>query len=115
MKLGKKKNKDVKLYEKILSPIKDVAKGFHFYEDIHKPLHQIAMGLEDFDEKIKSIPSSSLEFHMNRGDFSKWVEDTLGDIKLARAIKRIKTRGEDLRRELISTVEKRIKELREAL
>ena len=115
VKLRKKKQKDVKLSEKILSPIKDAAKGFHFHEDINKPLHQIAVSLEDFAEKLKTISLSSIEFHMKRGDFSKWVEDTIRDSKLAHAINRIKTGGEDLRKELISAVEKRIEELRKAL
>ena len=113
--MSKKKQNDSKLSEKILNQIKESSKGFHFYEDIHKPLHQTAMSLEDFGNKIKTIPSHSLEFHMKRGDFSKWVEDTIGDTKLARAINRINASGEDLRKELSSTVGKRIEELRKAL
>jgi hypothetical protein len=110
-----KRVKDVKLFEKILSPISDLGKGFHFYEAMHKPLPQTAMSLQDFADKLKTIPLPSIEFHMGRRDFSKWVEDSIGDTKLARAINRIKAGGEDLRKELISTIEKRIKELREAL
>jgi len=115
VKLRKKRLKDVELFKKILSPISDVGKGFHFYEAVHKPLHQTAMGLQDFADKLKTIPLPSIEFHMSRGDFSKWVENTIGDTKLAHAINRIKAGGEDLRKKLVLTVNKRIVELRKAL
>ncbi|MDI6859100.1 MAG: DUF5752 family protein [Methanocellales archaeon] len=103
-----------KLFERILSPVSDTSKGFHFYEALHKPLYQTALSLQDFMEKLKTLPLPSVEFHMSRGDFSKWIADTIGDTKLSRTISKIKAAGEDLRKELIETIRKRITELRKA-
>lgn len=76
--------------------------GFHFYEDIGKPLFQTAFNLEEFWEKLKNVPVSSLEFHQRRGDFARWIRDIFEEIQLAERIEKIFDVGEDLRRELLN-------------
>ena len=78
-----------------------VEKGFFFYEDLGKPLHQVAVSMSDFLEKVREAPTTSLEFHQNRGDFAKWIRNTLGAVSLADAIEPVKDTGEDLRKRII--------------
>ena len=86
--------------EKTVSP----EKGFHFYEEIAKPTGKVAVSLEDFALKLKETPVVSIEFHQKRGDFAKWVQNTFGATTLANAIEKIKTSGEDLRKQLVETI-----------
>jgi len=88
-------------------------KSFHFYADIGKPLNVYAASLGDFCDKVKMIDLSSLEFHINRGDFEAWF-NALGDVELARKIlilREMKMVGEDLRNKLSEIVTKRYDEL----
>jgi hypothetical protein len=88
-------------------------KSFHFYVDIGKPLDVHAASLQDFCDKILKIDISSVEFHVNRGDFEAWFMD-LGDIELARKtllVKEQKLLGEELRQKLYEIVKNRCEEL----
>jgi len=88
-------------------------KSFHFYVDIGKPLDVHAASLQDFCDKILKIDISSVEFHVNRGDFEAWFMD-LGDIELARKtllVKEQKIFGEELRQKLYEIVKSRCEEL----
>ncbi len=81
---------------------------FYFYEDFGKPINQTAHNLQEFLEKLKTVPVTSIEFHQKRGDFSNWIRDTLKDVQLAGAIEKVAERGEELRKRLIETVAERI-------
>lgn len=81
---------------------------FNFYEDFDKPINQTAHNLQEFLEKLKTIPIASIEFHQKRGDFSNWIRDTLQDAQLAGAIEKVVEAGESLRMRLIETVTERI-------
>jgi hypothetical protein len=88
-------------------------KSFHFYVDIGKPLNIHVASLQDFCDKILKIDESSVEFHVNRGDFEAWFMG-LGDIELARKtllIKEQKVSGEELRKKLYEVVKNRCEEL----
>lgn len=88
-------------------------KSFHFYADIGKPLNTYATGLGDFCDKIQRIDASSLEFHVEHGDFEAWFT-ALGDMELARKallVREQKMVGEDLRNKLLEIVKKRYEEL----
>jgi len=88
---------------------------FYFYEAIGKPTGESARSLSDFFEKIKSVNSESLLFHLQRKDFQNWIEKTLGDSKLARGIGRMRpSHNEDLRLKIRATVENRMAELQAA-
>jgi hypothetical protein len=99
---------------KIMRTVRD-QDAFYFYEAVGKPTGEIARNLSDFLDKVKSIKSESLTFHLQRGDFQNWIEKILGDSKLAGKLKRISSsNGDDIRMSIYRTVEKRIKELKEA-
>ncbi|MFQ5758510.1 MAG: hypothetical protein ACE5IF_02385 [Candidatus Bathyarchaeia archaeon] len=87
-------------------PKKEVARerGFYFYNEVGKPLFEEAFNLGDFWEKIRKIPVPSLEFHLERGDFAKWIRDVFEETQLAERIERIYNTGEDLRRELLNAL-----------
>ena len=87
---------------------------FHFCGDIGDYTGISAVSYEDFLTSIKLVKTKSLSFHIERGDFQKWVLDVLKDKKLAREIGKIKNqklRGQALRNRLYRIVSKRHKEL----
>jgi hypothetical protein len=88
-------------------------KSFHFYADVGKPLNAFAANLQDFCDKILKVDTSSIEFHIDRGDFEAWFT-ALGDIELGRKtllIKERKVSGEELRSKLYETVKHRCEHL----
>jgi DNA-binding transcriptional ArsR family regulator len=90
-----------------------VEKSFHFYADLGKPLGMHAASLQDFFDKIQKIDLSSIEFHVQRGDFEAWFA-ALGDAELARKmllIREQKMSGEALRQKLCETVKNRYETL----
>lgn len=78
--------------------------GFYFYTGIGRFLGEVASDLEDFKEKISKIPVASLDFHQERGDFTHWIQDVIKDQELAEAIQALDKSGEDLRKELLSSL-----------
>jgi alpha-amylase len=72
----------------------------------------VAFGKRDFIEVAKKIKSSSLKFHMQRGDFEKWAMNSLKDEKLSKAIGKInhlKLSDEELRKKVTGVFSKSIK------
>lgn len=78
--------------------------GFHFYEDIDKPLREVAVNKQELGKKMSRIPVASLEFHQKRGDFANWIKEVLEDPQLAETIQKIDRNGEDLRNELLDSL-----------
>ena len=88
-------------------------KAFHFYAGIGKPLNTQAHGLLEFSGKLAQIDTTSIEFHLYRGDFQKWFSD-IGDTELAKKMALLKERGmygEQLRTKLHEIVENRCQAL----
>jgi hypothetical protein len=74
-----------------------------------------AMSLEEFAEKIREIETTSLEFHLYRGDFEKWTNEVLEDPELTQrigAVKLLEPTGNALRDQLDFAVTKRLEELK---
>jgi alpha-amylase len=92
-------------------------KGFHFYTAPGHFTRETATSLDAFEKKLQVVPMDSVNFHLQRGDFQKWIEDTLGDIELAKRVSLIKLTlpVEDLLKELLAIVQTRITELRREL
>ncbi|MGA3111170.1 MAG: DUF5752 family protein [Candidatus Bathyarchaeia archaeon] len=88
-------------------------KGFHFNTAPESFTGETATSLEDFEKKLQIAPAESVSFHLQRGDFQKWIAETIGDVKLAKSISLIKLVGpvEDLRKELLTIVKTRLTEL----
>jgi len=105
--------KEAEPYSKILN-IVPYAQGFHFCTASGKSTGVTALGLGDFAEKLKTIDVNSIDFHFRCGDFQKWIRDVLGDEELAEKISQIKEDlcGQELRMELLETVNSRIVHLK---
>jgi hypothetical protein len=87
--------------------------GFHFTTaGVYSGL--TATSLEDFAEKLKTVDVDSVAFHYYRGDFQRWIDNTLGDKDFANNLCFIdaKISREQLRKELLKMLNKRIRELK---
>jgi len=91
--------------------------SFLFFEDIGKYTGRLATSLDDFCEIIKTIDIKSLTFHFRRGDYERWIRESLHDVQLAGRLKRINksNSGEELRNKILQAVGKRLDELHEML
>ena len=89
-------------------------RGFHFFTEKGNT-GITAISLSDFIAKLETIDVNSVFFHYPRGDFQKWIDDTLGDKDLANRMCFIQTglSGENLRKHLLRIIQKRITELKE--
>ena len=78
------------------------------------PAGESAASFEEFLDKIKEIDIKSLEFHLYRGDFEKWIAETLEDKELAEEIMNLRdiTPTRDvLRNQLVIIVSRRHEKL----
>ena len=99
--------------EKILAPVPYV-NGFHFFTSTGAYTGETAVSLEHFTREIQIIPLESIEFHVKRGDFQKWIVGTLGDDELAEEIGCIEENvsGEPLRKRLLGVLNVHINALK---
>ncbi len=84
-------------------------RSFYFYSGLESPLGRSANSLGQLIESIKDLPLQSIEFHMLRADFAKWIS-MLGDETLSKQIATIAQsgiRGERLRKRLLQTLKLR--------
>lgn len=94
-------------------------RAFFFYEGVGKPTGDFSISLADFCNKIKTMSTKSLAFHMKREDFQNWIRDVFGDIELSDRIASLKkkktarTSETAIRKKLHSTVKVRIAELQD--
>ena len=82
-------------------------KAFYFFNSVGDYTGEYASSLEEFVEKVKKIDSRSLEFHLSREDFQRWVRDILANEELAEELEkitRLNLRGESLRTNISDTV-----------
>ncbi|MGD0494880.1 MAG: DUF5752 family protein [Candidatus Bathyarchaeia archaeon] len=99
---------------KVLRTVGD-QEAFYFYEAVGKPTGEVARNLSDFLDRVKSIKSESLMFHLQRRDFQNWVEKILGDSKLSEELDRLSPlNSNDIRAKIHETVENHVRELRES-
>ncbi|MGD1237568.1 HAD hydrolase family protein [Mycobacterium seoulense] len=99
----------------------------HKYADIHLPAERrfyfhatglptaAAATMHDFSVALRHLDQQALEYHLERGDFSRWLEGTIADKELAARVAAweddLKARRaadlERIRRQLVEAVEKR--------
>lgn len=87
-------------------------KAFYFFTSIGNYTGVSASSLKEFVDKIKEVNVKSLEFHLLRGDFEKWVSEVLQDNDLAGEIKKLQKSnlaGDNLRNQLCIIVSRRLK------
>jgi len=89
-------------------------KAFYFFTSIGNYIGESAASLKEFLEKINEVNVKSLEFHLYRKDFEKWIDETLEDKELAmeiRSLRSLNYSGTMLKDHLYSIVAKRYKKL----
>ncbi|MGE5575097.1 MAG: hypothetical protein ACM3UL_03080 [Ignavibacteria bacterium] len=98
--------------QKMLSPV-PYEQGFHFFMPDGHYLGETAVSLCIFLKDLGTIDVQSIRFHFDRGDFQKWLKNTIGDEELAVKIDGLEKRipDEELRKQLTDIVQKRISEL----
>jgi hypothetical protein len=87
-------------------------KAFYFFTSIGNYTGMNALSLKEFVEKIGEVNVKSLEFHLCRGDFEKWVSDVLQDNDLAsemRKLQKLNLTGDDLRSQLSLVASRRLR------
>jgi hypothetical protein len=59
-------------------------KGFHFRDDRSQPLHlPEARSVEQFRADLEQVDPEVFAFHLGRGDFARWLGESVQDRKLA--------------------------------
>ena len=94
-----------------------VGKGFTFFDDFARPTKLTVQSLSEFCSALKTKDAKSIRFHVERGDFERWLRQIVGDDKLADKIASIsekKLSGEKLRKRVLNAVKRRINKLQEA-
>ena len=94
---------------KAFSPV-PAGMEFHFYLEIGQPTSFAATSLIDFYEIVKQVNACSLDFHLYRGDFEKWVRTALNETEFAEdlaSMKKATLTGENLRAEIVKVAEAR--------
>jgi hypothetical protein len=89
--------------------------AFYFFTSIGNYTGESATSMEEFVKRVKEVDVKSLEFHLYRGDFEKWVAETLEDEDLAekvRSLKSLNPTGSSLRNQLYLIVSKRYEKLK---
>ena len=89
--------------------------AFYFFTSVGNYTGHSALSLEEFAKKIKEAKMASLEFHLYRGDFEKWVDEVLEDPELTDrigAVKLLEPVANALRDQLDFVVTKRLEELK---
>jgi hypothetical protein len=78
-------------------------KAFYFFTSIGNYTGESASSLKEFMEKINEVNVKSLEFHLYRGDFEKWITEVLEDKELVEEIRKLQKFnlvGDTLRKQL---------------
>jgi len=89
-------------------------KMFYFYDTHGHYLERAAANLWEFREALSELPLETIQYHLRRGDFERWLENVLHDDELARRVRKVGSRGlqkDMLRQALLEVVIDRYDEL----
>jgi alpha-amylase len=91
-------------------------KGFKFFYGFAMPTGLSANSLEEFYEAVKGVNINSIVFHLERGDFERWILNVIGDRELADRIANLRSAKmdtEEKRKALLDLIGNRIEELKQ--
>jgi len=83
-------------------------KPFYFFTDYGRYTGVLASSITSFLEAVRVVEAKSLEFHLYRRDFERWIRDVIQAPLLAEEVatlRKQRIRGEELRSGLINVVE----------
>jgi len=87
---------------------------FRFFYGFARPTEWAARNLYEFRDALKTLGVESIEFHIQRGDFERWIREVIGDKTLANRIAKVsreKFYGEKLRKKVLAILNARLREL----
>ncbi|MCJ7722484.1 DUF5752 family protein [Candidatus Bathyarchaeota archaeon] len=92
--------------------------GFTFSYEFARSSRLTVHSLNEFYLALKNIDVSSIQYHIERGDFERWLSQVVGDDKLADQIAEVnssnrKLKGETLRKKILAITDGRLKQLKE--
>jgi len=93
-------------------------RGFTFFYEFARPTEYTVHSINEFYSTLKVINPKPIQFHMQRGDFERWVRHVVGADKLADELMNMsdtKLTGEFLRQRILKAIGSRIMELKEIL
>ena len=90
--------------------------GFTFSYDFSRSSLLTIHSLEEFSSVLKTIDINSIQYHIERGDFERWLSQVVGDEKLADQIAKVnqsnrKLKGEALRKKVFTITNRRLIQL----
>jgi hypothetical protein len=88
--------------------------AFYFCTSVGDYTGESAASFEEFLGRIREVDIKSLEFHLCRGDFERWISETLEDEELADevlSLRDIMPTRDVLRKRLVTLVSKRREKL----
>jgi len=97
------------LYKYLQAPL-PTAKRFYFCDTAGRFIGITAASLAEFNDVLNDLPLLSLDYHLHRGDFERWVRNVLRDEDLAHRLRKIarwKLQGEEVRAEVVIAVGER--------
>ena len=62
-------------------------RGFWFRDGADRPI--VARSVREFATAIGAVPVATLARHLAAGDFSRWADDVLGDVRLASGLRKL--------------------------
>jgi hydroxymethylpyrimidine pyrophosphatase-like HAD family hydrolase len=68
-------------------------KRFYFCDPSGRFAGRVAASLAEFRQVVHEAPVASLDYHLYRGDFERWLREVLHDDELARDLRRLAHRG----------------------
>jgi alpha-amylase len=92
--------------------------SFHFYKEFAKPMGITVKNLNELRETVRTIERESLEFHLSRGDLSRWSREVIGCGGLSEALDRMAQQlpeREKLRDQFLAEIDSTIKDAEEHL
>lgn len=101
------------LHKYLRAPLPE-SKRFYFRDKGGRYVGYTVANLWEFREALRQVPLELLHYHMEKGDFERWLEQVLHDEELARRVHKIAHRqleGEALRQALLEVVIDRYEEL----
>jgi hypothetical protein len=89
-------------------------KMFYFCDPHGHCLDTAAANMWEFRKALSEVPVETIRYHLQRGDFERWLKDVLHDDELARRIRKVRSRTlqkDSLRQALLEVVIDRYDEL----
>jgi DNA-binding Lrp family transcriptional regulator len=91
---------------KAVSPVPEEMR-FQFYTDLDHSTGLSAASIRSFRDVVLQVDTTSLEFHLYRGDFENWFRTAINDAAFAdefAIIKKTDLKGEELKKAILKAV-----------